>query len=140
MKRKYFVIGLLSLFLGLSSGLHADELSQPRAETFTDIESNKDMLDPHNLGLLVERGDVKAMNNVGLLWATGYEGKQSFEEAVTWWTAAANRGYLLAMNNLGLAYANGQGVERDIKQAFDWWLKAAIGGNALAMNSVGDCY
>ena len=51
MKIKYFVMGLLSLFFGLSSGLHADELSQPRAETFTDIESNKDMLDPYNLGL-----------------------------------------------------------------------------------------
>ena len=140
MSNKYFFVGLAFVLMSFSSLGVAEEPTQSRPDTFTDIDSNKDMLDPYNLGLLVERGDVKAINNVGLLWATGHDGKQSFEEAVKWWTEAANRGYPLAMNNLGLAYANGQGVDQDIKQAFDWWLKSAIGGNAWAMNSVGDCY
>ncbi|MDC1433411.1 sel1 repeat family protein [Burkholderiales bacterium] len=140
MNSNYFVVSALLLALTFSSGLKAEEEPEARPDTFTDTEANKDMLDPYNLGLLVERGDVKAINNVGLLWATGHDGKQSFVEAVKWWTEAANRGYPLAMNNLGLAYANGQGVEKDIKQAFNWWLKAAIGGNAWAMNSVGDSY
>ncbi|OUT76427.1 MAG: hypothetical protein CBB82_08570 [Betaproteobacteria bacterium TMED22] len=140
MKNSFYVVCLTVVLFGFGTGVSAEESSEARPDTFTDIESNKDMLDPYNLGLLVERGDVKAINNVGLLWATGHDGKQSFEEAVKWWTEAANRGYPLAMNNLGLAYANGQGVDQDIKQAFDWWLKSAIGGNAWAMNSVGDCY
>lgn len=140
MNIKFFVVSLVIALFGFSFGVSADDSAEPRPDTFTDIDSNKDMLDPYNLGLLVERGDVKAINNVGLLWATGHDGKQSFEEAVKWWTEAANRGYPLAMNNLGLAYANGQGVDQDIKEAFDWWLKSAIGGNAWAMNSVGDCY
>ena len=135
---KQTLVMVISFVLGFGIA-YANE-PDLRPDTFTDIEANKDMLDPQNLGLLIEKGDVKAMNNVGLLWATGYDGKQSFEEAVKWWQEAANRGYPLAMNNLGLAYANGQGVKRDIKQAFNWWLKSAIGGSAWAMNSVGDCY
>jgi len=109
-------------------------------ETFTDLTPGRGMLDPGNLANLVQRGDVRAMNNVGLLWAKGFDGKQSYEEALRWWNEAARRGYTVAMNNLGLAYANGHGVEPDIKQAFDWWLKSAFGGNAWAMNAIGDCY
>ena len=109
-------------------------------ETFTDLTPGTGMLDPANLANLVERGDVRAMNNVGLLWAKGFDGKQSYTEALRWWTEAARRGYTVAMNNLGLAYANGHGVAPDMEQAFDWWLKSAFAGNAWAMNAIGDCY
>ncbi len=120
----------------------AEPLGEARKqeETFTDLTPGQGMLDPGNLSMLVQRGDVRAMNNVGLLWAKGFDGKQSYEEALRWWNEAARRGYTVAMNNIGLAYANGHGVEPDIKQAFDWWLKSAIGGNAWAMNAIGDCY
>jgi len=114
--------------------------ARPQEETFTDLTPGRGMLEPRNLSNLVQRGDVRAMNNVGLLWAKGFDGKQSYEEALRWWNEAARRGYTVAMNNIGLAYANGHGVDPDIKQAFDWWLKSAIGGNAWAMNAVGDCY
>ena len=109
-------------------------------ETYTDLVPGTGMLDPSNLANLISRGDVRAMNNVGLLWAKGYEGKQSYEEALRWWKQAAERGYAVSMNNIGLAYANGDGVAVDMKQAFDWWFKSAMLGNAWAMNSVGDCY
>lgn len=109
-------------------------------ETYTDLVPGTGMLEPDNLADLVGRGDVRAMNNVGLLWAKGYDGKQSYEEALRWWKEAAKRGYPVSMNNIGLAYANGHGVAVDMKQAFDWWFKSAILGNAWAMNSVGDCY
>jgi TPR repeat protein len=120
---RYILSIAVSVLMGLSLGAVAQqyEYSDREDKTFTNIEENKAMLDPQNLGMLVERGDVKAINNVGLLWAIGYDGKQSFEEAVKWWSAAVDRGYPLAMNNLGLAYANGQGVEQDIKKAFDLW-------------------
>ena len=70
MNSNYFVVSALILALTVSSGLKAEEEPEARPDTFTDTEANKDMLDPYNLGLLVERGDVKAINNVGLLWAT----------------------------------------------------------------------
>ena len=43
------------------------------------------MLDPSLLESLVSQGDIRAINNVGLLWAKGYDGNQSFEEAFKWW-------------------------------------------------------
>jgi len=135
---------VLCVLLLLSSlgGVAAEQQNEPatQEETFTDLTPGRGMLDPANLANLVQRGDVRAMNNVGLLWAKGFDGKQSYKEALRWWTEAARRGYTVAMNNLGLAYANGDGVEPDIKQAFEWWLKSAFGGNAWAMNAVGDCY
>ena len=98
------------------------------------------MLDPANLSELLRQGDVRAMNNVALLWAKGHDGKQSYDEAMHWWKEAAKRGYTVAMNNIGLLYAKGDGVEQDYKQAFDWWHQSAFLGNAWAMNSVGDLY
>ena len=109
-------------------------------ETFTNLTPGQDMLDPANLSELLRQGDVRAMNNVALLWAKGHDGKQSYDEAMRWWKEAAKRGYTVAMNNIGLLYAKGDGVEKDFKQAFDWWHQSAFLGNAWAMNSVGDLY
>lgn len=115
-------------------------VAMEQEETFTDLTPGAGMLDPVNLAGLLSRGDVRAMNNIGLLWSQGYDGKQSHEEALRWWREAAKRGYTVSMNNIGLAYANGHGVELDMEQALEWWLQAAFLGNAWAMNSVGDCY
>ncbi len=109
-------------------------------ETFTDLTPGKDMLDPARLSDLLTRNDVRAMNNIALLWAKGFDGKQSYEEALKWWKEAARRGYTVAMNNIGLAYANGHGVTQDYNEAFNWWHQSAFLGNAWAMNSVGDLY
>ncbi|HZP91367.1 MAG TPA: tetratricopeptide repeat protein [Burkholderiales bacterium] len=109
-------------------------------ETVTEVTPGADALDPAALSQLLRRGDPRAMNNIGLLWAKGYQGKQSWQEALRWWKEAAQRGYTVAMNNIGLAYANGNGVEKDMQRALDWWLQSAFFGNAWAMNAVGDCY
>lgn len=127
---------LFAALVAVSFPVFAEE----QEETFIDLVPGKDMLDPATLVQLVRQGDVHAINNIGLLWAKGYQGKQSYEEAVRWWKEAARRGYPVSMNNVGLAYSLGQGVEKDAKQAFEWWHQSAFLGNAWAMNSVGDCY
>lgn len=127
---------IVATALAALSAAHAMEQEQ----TYTDLVPGSQMLDPANLAQLIRQGDVRAMNNVGLLWAKGFEGRQSYEEALRWWKEAARRGYTVAMNNIGLAYANGHGVQKDPAQAFEWWHQAAFLGNAWAMNSVGDCY
>src|SRR5258706_7015622 len=133
MKLRIFV---LSAFLWCSGAAPAYE----QEETFTDLTPGKDMLDPARLSALLRENDVRAMNNIALLWAKGYDGKQSFEEALKWWKEAAKRGYTVAMNNIGLLYANGHGVKQDYNEAFNWWHQSAFLGNAWAMNSVGDLY
>jgi TPR repeat protein len=127
---------ILAFFLSLSCAAWAVE----QEETFNNLTPGQEMLDPANLAQLLRQGDVRAMNNVGLLWAKGYNGKQSWVEAMNWWKEAARRGYTVAMNNIGLLYAKGNGVEQDYKEAFKWWHQAAFLGNAWAMNNVGDLY
>jgi TPR repeat protein len=130
------LILVLSVFLACSWGAHAYE----QEEIYTDLTPGQDMLDPARLSALLRENDVRAMNNIALLWAKGYDGKQSFEEALKWWKEAAKRGYTVAMNNIGLLYANGHGVTQDYNEAFTWWHQSAFLGNAWAMNSVGDLY
>lgn len=91
-------IFLLAVLLSCSGPLHAFE----QEETYTDLIPGKDMLDPARLSELLRENDVRAMNNIALLWAKGHEGKQSFDEALKWWKEAARRGYTVAMNNIGL--------------------------------------
>src|SRR5258708_10516876 len=133
MKHRFLILFVFLLFAG--SGRAFDQ-----EETFTDLTPGRDMLDPARLSALLRENDVRAMNNIALLWAKGYDGKQSFEEALKWWKEAASRGYPVAMNNIGLLYANGHGVQQDYTQAFNWWHQSAFLGNAWAMNSVGDLY
>ncbi|HUF22103.1 MAG TPA: hypothetical protein VMP00_15280, partial [Burkholderiales bacterium] len=74
-------------------------------ETFTDLVPGMDQLDPALLSELVSKNNIRAINNVGLLWAKGFGGRQSYQEALRWWREAANRGYTVSMNNIGLLYA-----------------------------------
>jgi TPR repeat protein len=131
---------LRSLIFAVALSLSCAAWAVEQEETFTDLTPGQDMLDPASLAQLLRQGDVRAMNNVGLLWAKGYNGKQSYTEALNWWKEAAKRGYTVAMNNIGLMYAKGHGVEQDFKEAFAWWHQAAFLGNAWAMNNVGDLY
>jgi TPR repeat protein len=133
MKIRFLVLSMLLLCSGAVRAFDQEE-------TFTDLTPGRDMLDPARLSDLLRRNDVRAMNNLALLWAKGYDGKQSYEEALKWWKEAARRGYTVAMNNIGLAYANGHGVQQDYAEAFNWWHQSAFLGNAWAMNSVGDLY
>jgi len=110
-------------------------------ETFVEIKAGDVSVDAANLIEGANRGDVRAINNLGLLWARGIGvPAPDFKEAMRWWKEAAKRGYPLAMNNLGLLYANGHGVEQDYAEAFKWWEMSAEYGNAWAMNSIGDLY
>jgi TPR repeat protein len=121
-------------------GTAAPALAQ-QEETFTDIKPGDISVDPANLIAGADRGDVRAINNLGLLWARGVgtEGP-NFQEALRWWKEGAKRGYSLSMNNIGLLYANGHGVTQSYEEAFKWWEMSAETGDAWAMNSIGDLY
>ena len=119
----------------------AAPLLAEQEETFTEIAPGLEAADPNKLIPLAEKGDVRAMNNIGLLWARGVGvAEPNFQEALRWWKDAAKRGYPLAMNNIGLLYANGQGVKQDYKEAFKWWEMSSERGNAWAMPSGGPWY
>ena len=130
----------LLLFGAMLASTLALAAPQPE-ETFTEIDPGADAVNPEKLIPMLEQGDVRAMNNIGLLWARGIGvPAPNFAEALRWWKEAARRGYPVAMNNIGLLYANGHGVSRDYREALKWWQMAAEQGSGWAMNSVGDLY
>ena len=65
---------------------------------------------------------------------------QDFQQAVKWYTKAAEQGDASAQSNLGLSYFNGQGVPQDYKQAVTWFTKAAEQGHASAQINLGAMY
>ena len=129
------VVALIVL-LGLALPAAAQE-----DETFVEIKPGDVSTDPSNLIRGAEMGDVRALNNLGLLWARGVGvPAPNYQEAMRWWKEAAKRRYPLSMNNLGLLFANGNGVKQDYAQALKWWEMSAEEGDAWAMNSIGDLY
>jgi len=135
-KSALLIVALLTAF-----PVAAQEARPNEDETFTEVKPGDISTDPENLMEGARRGDVRAINNLGLLWARGIGVEApNFEEAMRWWKEAAKRGYTLSMNNLGLLFANGHGVEQDYEEALKWWEMSAENGDAWAMNSIGDLY
>jgi hypothetical protein len=86
------------------------------------------------------KGDAKAQNNLGLMYAQGLGVPQDNKEAVSWFRKAAEKGDAEAQNNLGLTYAKGLGVPQDDEQAVSWFRKAAEEGYAEAQDNLGAMY
>ncbi len=86
------------------------------------------------------KGDAKAQNNLGLMYASGLVVPQDNKQAASWFRKAAEKGDTEAQNNLGLTYAKGLGVPPDDKQAVSWFRKAAEEGYAEAQDNLGAMY
>ena len=74
---------------------------------------------------LAKKGDAKAQNALGVMYATGKGFPQDYTKAIKWYRKAAKGGYLSAMRNLGSMYASGEGVAQDLGEA------AKVSGAAL---------
>ena len=133
---------MLAALLGAALPTAAQQdASTHRDPLFTEIKPGDISADPANLIAGAQMGDVRAINNLGLLWARGVGvPAPDFKEALRWWKEAAKRGYTVSMNNIGLLYASGHGVPQDYAKAREWWEMSAERGDAWAMNSIGDLY
>jgi uncharacterized protein len=114
---------------------------------------------------LAQRGNAKAQEALGGMYARGEGVPQDKAEALAWFKMAdnertglkaynksdfatalrifrplADRRQVLAEYILGLMYANGQGVPQDLGKAMQWHRKAAEQGEAKAQFSVGIMY
>jgi TPR repeat protein len=81
---------------------------------------------------LAEEGSASAMNNLGLMYATGKGVRQSYNQARQWYRKAAALAHAGAMNNLGVMAELGQGMKRDYAEAQKWYHFAAERGLADA--------
>ena len=83
---------------------------------------------------------AKALYNLGLRFEKGIDGPLNDQEAIKWYTMAAEQGDPDAQNTLGYRYRHGKGVPENINEAVKWFKKAADQGNASAQNNLGLCY
>jgi Sel1 repeat/Domain of unknown function (DUF4124) len=77
---------------------------------------------------LAERGNPRAQNGLGLIYASGLVAAKDLNEAFKWHQKAAEQGYGLAQYYLGLMYADGAGVPKDAAEGTKWLRKAAEQG------------
>ena len=88
--------------------------------------------------MAAEKGDVKAMHNLGVYEFRGEGGPQNLENAARWFTKAAEAGVVESQYNLGLLYQVGSGVPRDLTRARRWFSQAAASGDAEARRALAE--
>jgi TPR repeat protein len=117
-----------ALFLSSLPVAYADEFEDGRAAYDRgDFKTAMELWRP-----LAEKGNTKAINNIGLLYANGQGVSADSEEALDLFTEAAEQGNSAAQRNLGLIYQNGQGVERDPVVASMWYNIGSASGDTRA--------
>ncbi len=87
-----------------------------------------------------EKGNIEAMNELGVLYELGHGLTKDYVEAAKWYRKAAEQGYSYAQNNLGYCYHYARGVAQDYTEAVKWYNKAVEQGCSLAQNNLGICY
>lgn len=90
-----------------------------------------------DLRLMAEEGNKDAQYRLGMMYEFGLEGlKQNYNEAVKWYSFAAQRGHDEAENKLGSYYF----WTKDYTEALRWFKTAAQNGNINAQYNLGKLY
>jgi TPR repeat protein len=88
-------------------------------------------------------GDIEACFTLGYCFDVGSAGiKPNTNEAIFWYTKAADADHAIAQNNLGVIYSTGHKglTKRDWAEALHWYLKAAEHSNPNACFHAGLAY
>lgn len=89
---------------------------------------------------LAEKGDAKAQNWLGVIYATGNSVPSDDAQALEWFRRAAEQGNADAEMNVARMYLLGRGVPRDMGAILSWLSKAAEHGQLDAQNTLGEMY
>ncbi|WP_354624386.1 tetratricopeptide repeat protein [Psychromonas sp. MME2] len=93
----------------------------------------------HDLWLhLAVNGDPAAQYAIGWLYESGQGVEKNLQQAIQWYTKAAEQNHVAAQYILATMYDNGQGVDVNPSEAVKWYLKAAQQGDAIAQYQMGD--
>ncbi len=129
---------------GNSANISTNNKSDNGLSDFTkghEAYTAKNYTDAHKYyNLSVEKGNINAMLQLGLLYYQGLGVTKSISESEKWFLKAANLGNANAMNIMGLALKSGEFGKSSLKQAEEWFIKAANLGNDEAMYELGTMY
>ena len=105
-------------------------------QSVQEIDKKEPKTDFETLKESASKGDAKAQNELGNMYANGSADAQSDNEALIWFEKSANQGYAEAQYNLGTMYQNAIGVDQDFKKAVKYYNLAAAQGHAEAKNNL----
>ena len=88
-----------------------------------------------------EKGNLDAQHELGAFYATDdFAGLKNEEEAVKWYTRAAEGGDALSQYDLGFMLVLGEGTEKDVAKGL-WWMEQAVAnGDEYAALLLADVY
>lgn len=93
----------------------------------------------YSLSRLGAWGDGKALNELGIYYATGNmpECPKDCKKAIDFFTRAWTAGYIKSAHNLSIIYEQGDCAPADKLKAHEWNLKGAKAGDEVAMHNLG---
>lgn len=83
-----------------------------------------------------QKGDARAQNNLGFMYANGISVPRDDRKAYAWYRKAARQGHPGAQSNLGVLYALGKGVSKDLVESMVWLTLSASNGNIDALKNL----
>lgn len=147
MKKLLIIILLGAIFSckGNNKTVHNDEQTLDELENVVLDESTiKAMLaSPGYLDQLLENadhGNADAQYFIATCYYNGWELPQDYENAVMWFTKAAELGHPKAQFSLATCYQYGTGLQQDYDKAFYWYKQSALQEDADALSRLGECY
>jgi uncharacterized protein len=119
--------------------LSAQETDALRDRAKTDAEAFE------RLKRLADSGDRNAQFSLGTLYDPEFNFSKltapDINQAIAWYTKAAEQGHAAAQSNLGLIFYNGKGgVTQNFATAVFWLEKSAAQGNAVGERGLAMCY
>ena len=95
------------------------------AEPATDTAVQSETTPFEQVLLQAAQGNRDAAYQVGTAYWQGKTVPQDMEQAVHWWTEAAEKGHPIAQFLLGSAYHDGNGIAKDARKSVQWYRKSA---------------
>lgn len=126
-------VGILAVFLALSSPLSAADLEEARdlmeAGAFAEAMAQ--------FRVLARSGNADAEELIGVMYALGLGVAQDDERAFEWYLRASMKGHAGAQSGIGWYYEIGRGLPApDLVRAYLWYTLSAIGGDVDAPDSL----
>jgi hypothetical protein len=132
-----YIAGILLLLAGTSPAISLEMAESAPA----DKESVK--FSRQEIAALTEKanaGDVRAQNQLGVIYAEGNGVAKDSAKAVKLFQKAVARGHSDAQYNLATMYDRGEGVAKDGIKAVEWYQKSAAQGHSDAQFSLALAY
>ncbi|MBC8470330.1 MAG: sel1 repeat family protein [Planctomycetes bacterium] len=120
----------------------AAEKGDPVAQYHLSSHYKKKKYYSNVVGLLkqaAQKGHIKAQYELASTYMYIEEVKDC-NEAIKWYTRAAEQGYHEAQHSLAVIYSLGEDVPKNPKESFKWWQKLAPHGDQMAQSALAQMY